>query len=376
VKFEIAQAELQKALDLVSGVVPSKTTLPILKSILVEAGADGLRFSVTNLDISMVTTSDAAKIGAEGRAAVPADKFVSFVRSLAPGQVQIAMTGGKLTVKSGKASLSEQCQNAEEYPSLPGLADRKPLVVPGEVLSAMIAETAYAVSRDETRPALMGIHWEVAPDGLTMVATDAHRLARSRRELDWENDETRAMIVDTAGLRHLHRVAAQAGDDGEVEVFLGDNQLSFRAGGTVLHARLLEGPFPDYNAVIPKDNDKLVTVEREALAQAIRRVSITADRVTSQIRLGLENDRLELTAKGQDGSRAEDEIPVGYQGEAMEIGFNYTYLLDILKNVKSDTVQFALRDSQSAALIAPASDEGEADPSLLCLLMPLRLAGD
>ncbi len=375
-KFEIPQEELQKALDLVSGVVPNKTTLPILKSILVEAGADGLRFSVTNLDISMVTVTDAAEIGSEGRAAVPAEKFVSFVRSLAPGSVAVDLTGGTLSIRSGKASLSEQVQNAEEYPSLPELADQGSLSVPGDVITAMINETAYAVSRDETRPALMGIHWEVAPEGLTMVATDAHRLARSRRQLDWACDQTRAMIVDTAGLRHLSRVAAQADDDGAIEVFLGENQLSFRAGGTILHTRLLEGPFPDYDAVIPKNNDKLVTVEREALARAIRRVSITADRVTSQIRLGLENERIELTARGQDGSRSEDEIAVGYEGEAMEIGFNYTYLLDILKNVKTDTVQFALRDAQSAALIAPASDEGEADPSLLCLLMPLRLAGD
>ncbi len=375
-KFEIPQEELQKALDLVSGVVPTKTTLPILKSILVDAGDHGLRFSVTNLDISMVTVTGAASVATAGRAAVPADKFVSFVRSLAPGSVEVALTGGKLTVRSGKASLSEQVQNAEEYPSLPELADEQALAMPGDVLTAMISETAYAVSRDETRPALMGIHWEVAPEGLTMVATDAHRLARSRRELDWACDQTRAMIVDTAGLRHLARVAGQAGDDGEIAVFLGEKQLSFRAGGTVLHTRLLEGPFPDYNAVIPEGNDKLVTVDRDALAQAIRRVSITADRVTSQIRMGLESERLELSAKGQDGSRAEDEIPVGYTGEAMEIGFNYTYLLDILKNVGSDTVQLALKDAQSAALIAPATDAGEADPSLLCLLMPLRLAGD
>jgi DNA polymerase-3 subunit beta len=376
VKFEIAQEELQKALDLVSGVVPSKTTLPILKSILVEAGKDGLQFSVTNLDISMVTTTSEVKVATEGRAAVPADKFTSFVRSLAPGVVQVAMTGGKLSVKSGKASLSEQCQNAEEYPSLPELTDRAPLTIGGDVLSGMIAETAYAVFRDETRPALMGILWEVAPDGLTMVATDAHRLARSQRTLDWACDETRSMIVDTTGLRHLPRIAARTDEDEQVEVFLGENQLSFRAGGSVLHMRLLEGPFPDYNAVIPKDNDKIVTVDREALAQAIRRVSITADRVTSQIRLGLESERLELTAKGQDGSRAEDEIAVGYDGEAMEIGFNYSYLLDILKNVRTDNVQFALRDAQSAALIAPADDEGKSDPGLLCLLMPLRLASD
>jgi len=375
VKFEIQQEALQKALDLVAGVVPSKTTLPILKSILVEAEASLLRFSVTNLDISMVTTTADVEIAEPGKAAVPADKLVNFVRSLGPGSVQVSVSGGRLFIRAGKAALEESCMNPEEYPSLPALVEGEGLEVPGDVITAMIAETSYSVSRDETRPALMGILWEVSPDGLTMVATDAHRLARSRRQFEWANAESRSMIVDTGGLRHLPRVAAQAGDV-PVEVFLGQTQLSFRAGTTVLHTRLLEGPFPDYNAVIPSGNDKVVTVDREALAQAIRRVSITADRITSQIRLGLEKDRLELSAKGSDGSRAEDEITVGYRGKAMEIGFNYTYLLDILKNMRVDTVQLSLRDPQSAALITPTGEDGSVDPSLLCLLMPLRLASD
>jgi DNA polymerase-3 subunit beta len=240
----------------------------------------------------------------------------------------------------------------------------------------MIGETSYSVSRDETRPALMGILWEVTPDGLTMVATDAHRLARSRRKLDWSASEDRTMIVDTGGLRHLPRIAAQSDDETPVEVYLGENQLSFRVGQTVLHTRLLEGPFPDYTAVLPKGNDKLVTIDREALAQAIRRVSITADRITSQIKLGLESGRLELSATGSDGSRAEDEVPVGYDGDALVIGFNYTYLLDVLKYMKADSVRLSLRDPQSAALLAPVTDDGEEDENLLCLLMPLRIAGD
>jgi DNA polymerase-3 subunit beta len=376
VKFVIQQEALQKALDLVAGVVPGKTTLPILKSILLEASGDRLRFSATNLDISMVTDATEVEIDAEGTAAVPADKLVSFVRSLSPGEVKVEIKGGKAVIRAGKASFEESCMQAEEYPSLPALVAGDGLEIPGDIIAAMIAETSYAVSRDETRPALMGILWEVDGNGLTMVATDAHRLARSRREIDWANTDERSMIVDTGGLKHLPRIAAQAGDAAKVEVFLGENQLSFRAGATVLHTRLLEGPFPDYNAVLPKGNDRIVTVDRELLAQAIRRVSITADRITSQIRMGLETDRLELTARGSDGSRAEDEIAVGYEGEAMEIGFNFTYLLDVLKNVKADTIRLSLRDAQSAALVAPATEDGDEDPSLLCLLMPLRLAGD
>ena len=164
--------------------------------------------------------------------------------------------------------------------------------------------------------------------------------------------------------------------DKAIEVFFGSNQLSFRAGRSLLHVRLLEGPFPDYNAVIPKDNDKLVTVDRDALSRGIRRVCITADRITSQIRLGVEAGRLELSARGSDGSHAEDEVAVAYDGEAMEIGFNYNYLQDVLKNIGSDAVQFSLRNPQNAALVMPSDDEGNSSDDLLCLLMPLRLAGD
>jgi DNA polymerase-3 subunit beta len=169
---------------------------------------------------------------------------------------------------------------------------------------------------------------------------------------------------------------AEGGEEpAKVTVFMGDNQLSFRAGPSVLHTRLLEGPFPDYNAVIPQDNDKDVTLDKTEFAQTIRRVSITADRITNQIKLGIESGRMELSARGTEGSQSEDEIPVSYDGEAMEIGFNFGYLLDILKNIKSDSVVLSLRDSQSASLIKPVTEDGE-ETGVVCLLMPLRLAGD
>jgi DNA polymerase-3 subunit beta len=158
-------------------------------------------------------------------------------------------------------------------------------------------------------------------------------------------------------------------------MFMAENQLSFRAGGTVLHTRLLEGPFPDYTAVIPKDNDKDVTVDKAEFIQALRRVAITADRITSQIKLGIEKGRMELSARGTEGSQSEDEVAVGYDGPALEIGFNFNYLQDILKNLRAETVALSLRDAQSAALIRPVSEEGD-DTGVLCLLMPLRLAGD
>ncbi len=377
-KFAIQQDELQKALDVIANVVPAKTTLPILTCVLMEAKGGRLTLSATNLDISITTSTDKVEIKDEGRVAIPAVKFVPFVRSLRPGQVTIAQKGEQIRLDSGKARLTENTMNVEEYPKLKALAEKDGLEIDAGLLIDMINETAYAVSRDETRPALMGILWEIRAAKLTLVATDAHRLARSSRAMDWDVSADRNVIVDTAGLRQLPRIVAALDSEEEapkVTMFMGDNQLSFRAGDSVLHTRLLEGPFPDYNAVIPKDNDKDVTVDKGEFAQAIRRVSITADRITSQIRLGIEKGRMELTARGTEGSQSEDEVPVSYEGAAMEIGFNFSYLQDILKNLRAETVVLSLRDAQSAALIRPVTEDG-ADTGVVCLLMPLRLAGD
>ena len=378
-KFVIQQEDLQKALDIIANVVPAKTTLPILTCVLMEASEGRLRLSATNLDISITTSTDKVEIKDEGKVAIPATKFVPFVRSLRSGSVTIAQTGEQIRLDSGKAKLTENTMNVQEYPALKEIDEKDGIDIEADLLIDMINETSYSVSRDETRPALMGILWEIRGDSLTLVATDAHRLARSRRPMQWAFSGEKDLIVDTAGLRHLPRVVGAYRDQedasSQVTMFMGENQLSFRAGPTVLHTRLLEGPFPDYNAVIPKDNDKDLTVDKADFAQAIRRVSITADRITSQIRLGIENGRMELTAQGTEGSQAEDEIAVSYEGEAMEIGFNYSYLQDILKNIRAETIILSLKDAQSAALIKPVTDEGE-ETGLLCLLMPLRLAGD
>jgi DNA polymerase-3 subunit beta len=379
VKFEIQQEDLQKALDVIANVVPAKTTLPILTCVLMEVADGRLTLSATNLDISITTSTDKVEIKDTGKVAIPAVKFVPFVRSLRSGTVKIAQKGERITLVSSKSRLTENTMNVEEYPKLKVLAEKDGLDLEAAVLIDMINETSYSVSRDETRPALMGILWEMRTDSLTLVATDAHRLARSTRPFDWTVPGDRDMIVDTAGLRHLPRIAAGARDDdeasGNVTIFMAENQLSFRSGPTILHTRLLEGPFPDYNAVIPKDNDKDVTIDKADFAQAIRRVSITADRITSQIKLGVESGRMELSARGTEGSQSEDEISVSYEGDALEIGFNYNYLQDILKNIKSDSVVLSLRDSQSAALIKPVTEDGT-ETGVLCLLMPLRLAGD
>jgi len=369
-KITIQQAELHKALQVVSNIVPGKTTLPVLTCVLMEADGDTLTLSATNLDISVTTSVSEVQIAEPGKMAVPASKFISFVRSLSGGEVTLNEKEGKLTVVAGKASFSESSMNADEFPALPEVAEGKGYELLSKSLVSMIKSTAYAVSRDETRPALMGLLWEVKPTSLAMVATDAHRLAKVEQKMDWGVTEISSLISDTQGLLQYVRLAES---EEITRLFLGANQISFQIGSTTLHTRILEGPFPDYTAVIPQGNDLQMTLDREAFMSAVRRVSITADRITSQIRLGMESGRLELSATGTDGSRAEDEIPVGYDGGALEIGFNYGYLLDVLKNLGTDEVLLTFKDAQSATLLSPVTDD---EANVLCLLMPLRLTSD
>lgn len=378
-KFEIQQEEFQKALDMVINVVPTKTPMPILTSVLMEVENGRLSLSATNLENSIVTGTDQLVVKKEGKVAVPAGKMVPFVRSLRPGKVTVSLKGQNIEIIGGKTRLTEKTMKAEEYPALKPLVEKNGFDVDGQVLVDMINDTNYAVSRDETRPALMGILWEIRPDALNLVATDAHRLALSSRKMDWNVPSEKDLIVRTSGLRHLPRIVAAMEDNDEgkrpVTVFMTNNQLSFKTQNTVLHVQILEGPFPDYHAVIPSDNDKDLTVDKNLFIQAIRRVAITADRMSNQIRLGIEAGHMELSARGTDGSQSEDEIEVAYEGEAMEIGFNYTYLQDILKNIRTESVILSLRDSQNAALIKPVTEAGD-ETGVLCLLMPLRLAGD
>ncbi|MBK6734163.1 MAG: DNA polymerase III subunit beta [bacterium] len=228
-KFEIQQEDLQKALDVIANVVPSKTTLPILSCVLLEATKESLTLSATNLDISITTTTTKATVKDPGRIAIPAVKFVPFVRSLRPGAVTISQKGEQITLTSGKSRLTENTMNVADYPALKKPEEKSGLAMNADTLINMINETAYAVSRDETRPALMGILWEVRPTTLTMVATDAHRLARSLRPMEWKFTGEKNLIVDTNGLRQIARIAAAARDEDaantDINIFIGGSQL-------------------------------------------------------------------------------------------------------------------------------------------------------
>lgn len=371
-KIQLQQTDLSRALNAVANVVSTKTTLPILSTILFDAEKDGLTLAATDLDVSVVTKVREIKADKPGKAAVPAAKFVPFVRTLSPDPLTMEMAAQKVKLRSGKARLEEPSMAVEEFPSLPKIDGQTKITLAGEILVEMIRSTLYAISRDETRPALQGVLWELRPDGITMVATDGHRLARVRRKLKLGIKEERKLIASSAGLSQVVRLA-----DGveNVQIHVGEHQLSFEMGDTTVHTKLIEGIFPNYEQVIPKGNDQRVVCDRATLAERVKRVKISADRVTNQVRFELETNRMTLSAAGTEGSQAEDEIEVEYQGNPVVIGFNHNYVEDVLRHLPGENVTIALDRPDSATIFVPG-DSSETDvleSDELCLLMPLRL---
>ena len=371
-KIQVSQTDLVHALGGVANVVSTKATLPILSTILFDARDGILTLAATDLDVSVVTKISSVEVDIEGKAAIPAGKFVAFVRTLPANTVLIEADDNHVVVRSGKAKLEEPCMDPDDFPALPKVQDTSSFSMPGSLLVEMIRNTVYATSRDETRPALQGVYWELFNGHFTMVATDGHRLSRVKRPVKIAKKVERKLIASAGGLQQVMRLAE--GVD-KVTIYLGEHQLSFEIQNTTLHTRLVEGTFPNYEQVLPKNNTRRVICDRDSLNDGIRRVKISADRVTNQVRFSVDGKTMILSASGTEGSRAEDEVPIEYEGDVLSIGFNHSYVEDILKHFKTENLVIALDRPDSAAIFVPG-DDASVDilaSEDLCLLMPLRL---
>ncbi len=402
--FIIDQKKLFQALDAVSDVVPSKTAIPVLSHLLLEAfsekSTDGkITISATDLDIS-ITTSVPAVVEEPGRITIPARKFVDIIRELPEGPISIKAKDNKVVISSGggggKGEEFEASDRPlqpgqglyvlmgltpEDYPELP--SEIEGVLLPfGEngnlesnLLNEMISKTYFAVSKDETRPVLNGVLCQIRPDGIILVATDGHRLVRHFKAVDLKKylqgkDRVEAIIPPRA-LQHLLKLLS--GENVLDRCVLSSNHILFDLKHTKLFSRLIEGPYVDFEQVIPQNNANRASISNSALTPSVRRVSILSNTQTRQIRIHLKKNEIELSATSQDvGGEARESIQADYNGTPMEIGYNSLYLLDILKRIDSEEVLFELNTPVTAGIVRPAvQPEGE---DYLCLLMPLRLS--
>src|SRR5467141_1782968 len=365
-RFTISREKLQEGLAAVAASIPAKTTLPVLANILLETTDKGIKLSGTDLDIA-VSTEVMADVDAAGAVTVPAKKLSEIARELPPAPVKIAAVGEqRVTLDCGRSRFKLLGLPRDEFPTFPSVRFNESWRIRSGDLQQLISHTSFAVSSEESRPILNGVLWELRPDRMRMVATNGHRLAKM--DVPATGGSTADLIVPPKALEQVRRLYA---GDAEIELAKSDNHIGFRAGGTLVFSRLIEGPYPNYEQVIPRENDKQATVDKAAMAAALRRMSVVASDQTHRIRLAFSGGAVKFSVQTPDLGEAQDELAVTYEGEPLEIGFNAMYLLEILKYMPTDEVRLTFKAPERAATVEPV---GWDDPaSYMALVMPLRL---
>ena len=365
-RFTITREKLQEGLAAVTPAVPGKTTLPVLANLLVQTTDKGIRISGTDLDIA-VSTEVTADVEAVGAITIPARKLSEIARELPPAPVKISATGDqRITLECGRSKFKLLGLPKSEFPSFPAVQFDKAVRIPSGDLQRLIQHTAFAASTEESRPILNGVLWELRSDAMRMVATNGHRLAKM--EVPVSGGQKADLIIPPKALDQIRRLFAA---EEELEVAQGENHLGFRSPFTSVFTRLIEGPYPGYEQVIPKDNDKHAILDKAAFTSTLRRMSVVASDQTHRIRLSFNAGMLKFAVSTPDLGEAQDELPIRYDGDPLDIGFNAAYLLEILRQMPTDEVRMTFRAPERASTIEP---EGWSDPAkYLCLLMPLRL---
>ncbi len=376
-ELTIQQGDLAFGVGRALGSVSSKSPLPLLSCVLLEADKSGLRVTGTDLD---VTTSVLlpCTLKTPGKAAVSARHFHDVIRKLSKGPLTLTLNDHQCEIRygDGKGWSRFPIQDPADFPRIPELKADASLSLEGEVLARLIARTGYAASTEETRPQLNGVLLQGTDTGVTFVSTDGHRLARATRKGAFTGLAKDGVILPTRALQAVSRTAEDATSPVSIEVAGGKNQAGFSAQvgeyRVQILTRLLEGPYPNYEQVIPKDNPRTMTCRRMDLIEAVDIVASHADNVTRQVRFSVRKDGLGVSSATELGA-GEHQIEASYAGEDLELGYNATYLMDILRSIPTEQVQFRLKTSLSAGIVEPVGALGQADEELLCLIMPLRL---
>ena len=370
-KFSLPRSKFLNAITNVTSAVPNRTTLPILGNFLLSTSDGKVKISATDLDIG-VSTMVPANVAKQGAVTVPARLLDSLVRELPETNIEIIAHDNRVEVKADKGSYKLGGMPADEFPRLPESSPAKLIRIPGEDMINLIRRTRFAASRDDTRPVLTGILWQTSGDMMTMVATDGHRLAKMsvvNKKLKGLHDD---VIVPPKGLELVEKLVSED-ESREVGVLFGEKNIIFDLGDTVISSRLIEGPYPDYDQVIPKGNDKKLRLNRPAFMSALKRVGLLSNSLTHQVKISLRKSSVELSAHNPDfAGEAKETLSAGYEGEEMELGYNAGYVLDILKQLEGEEVLFNLGSPLSAGIIADTVKKNGSD--YFYLLMPLRLA--
>ncbi|HET7441496.1 MAG TPA: DNA polymerase III subunit beta [Terriglobales bacterium] len=370
-EITVSKFELLRELTATQGVVERKTTIPILSNYLFEAGGDKLSLTATDLDLSL-RTSCSAKVKKEGSCTIPARKLHDYVKLLPDADITIKLLENHwVSIRCGRSNTKMVGMARSNFPTLPVFPTAGVVKIPAQVLRAMIAKTGFAIANEESRYTLNGALMVLKPESMTMVATDGHRLAhieRTGEKFEGVSGEMKTLIPKKA-MDEL-KALVDSTDVEIIEFAKDESTLYFRIGPRLLTSRQLTGQFPNYEAVLPKDNNKTVTVNGDDLSAAVQRVAQFADERSRAVRLRLEKGELKISASSTEMGESEDSLETNYNGDALAIGFNAQYLLDFLKATGAGEVRLELKDPQSAGQMRPA--EGD-EYKYRYIVMPMRI---
>ena len=364
-KFNISRDALLKPLNLVAGVVERRQTLPILSNVLLRLEGKKLSLTGTDLEVELVGRVELESAGTDGEITVPARKLVDICKSLPDGStIELKVESGKAVVKAGRSRFTLSTLAASEFPSVEEGAGELALELPQATVKRLIERTAFAMAQQDVRYYLNGMLLELKSGRLRMVATDGHRLALCTAP-DTVSAGDAAVIIPRKGVLELSRLLEGEGD---VSLIIGSNHVRAANSQFTFTSKLVDGKFPEYERVLPKSPDKTVIGDRLELKQAFARTAILSNEKYRGVRLKLSNDTLDIMANNPEQEQAEEVVAVDYKGDKLEVGFNVSYLLDVLSVLDGKQVRMSLADSSSSALL----EEAEAGDSLY-VVMPMRL---
>lgn len=363
-KFVVEKSILLTGIQTVQNVVTSRSALPILSNILIEAQKENLRLTATDLDIgiSCVVPVDIQETGA---ITIPAKRFNDIIKELPGDKVNITTKkNNAVIIETGTCQFKIMGLGPEEFPKMPEFKDKEVVRLEQAVLKEMLNLTSFAASLDETRYILSGILFGINKNNLTLVATDGKRLAIVERQLKRDAADKEIRII--VPIKTIYELNRNLKDEGEMSLVLGNNQVLFELDGVIIISRLIEGEFPDYRQVIPPPSENKIQVDRGEFLLAVRRAALLSTPDYQAARLEVFKNKLVVSKSTPDIGESREEIPVEYQGKEMVIGFNPSYLIDVLKNLTQDAVGFEITDSEKPGVIRI---EG-----YIYIVLPMRLS--
>lgn len=363
-KFSVSKEKLLAGLQTVQNVVSTRTTLPILSNVLLQASEGQLRLTTTDLDVG-VSGGVSAQIEKPGATTLPARRLATIVRELPAAEIQVDVDSKNVaSIRCGQSFFKILGLPEEEFPPLPKFDDTRTFTISQQALRDALKKTSYAISTDETRYVLNGILFSFKENKLTLVATDGRRLALVDLEVEFPRSQEVEIIVPTKAVTELGRLL---GDEGDVRLSVGENQIAFQIGETLLASKLIEGNYPNYRQVIPGEAKERVTLERELFLNAVHRVSLLSSEKSNSVKLVFSKNNIEIAANTPDVGEARESLAVTYKGREFSIAFNPEFLMAPLRALPNDEVYLDLIDEMSPGVI-------KIQTPFLYVLMPMRIS--